>query len=67
MDKLKEFFTQKSVMITESVLLILGALSLIYTGSTLVGIAKFIQYILGGVVGIDGIVTLITAFLTKDE
>ena len=62
---MKEFFQKKWVMITEAVLLVLGAVGLSVSGVSAEGIQKIGSLAIAGVTAIDAIVTAIAALIGK--
>lgn len=64
---MKKFFQKKAVMITEAVLMVVGAAGLTISGVSAEGVQKLGTLAIAGVTAIDAIVTAIAALFTKSE
>lgn len=64
---MKEFFSNKIVMIVESVLLVAGTVGLTLAGVNAEGIQQVGSLSIAAVSAIDALITFITAIVSKDK
>lgn len=63
---MKKFFQKKWVMVTEAVLLVVGAAGLTVSGVSSDGVQKIASIAVAGVSALDAIVTAVTALFIKE-
>ena len=63
---MKKFFQKKWVMVTEAVLLIVGAAGLTVSGVSSDGVQKIASIAVAGVSALDAIVTAVTALFIRE-